>query len=114
MKEALDNPACRGVISFGIAGGLDARLRTGTHLVASQVITPEGPVSTHEAWSRALLNSSAEAVHATFLGMDYVILEPVKSMKFSRRPERSRSIRNRTLRRLWRGNETCRSPACEL
>lgn len=76
MQEALDSPACRGVISFGIAGGLDRRLPSGTHLVASHVITPEGSLPTHEGWSRSLLNSSAEAMHAPILGADHVVIEP--------------------------------------
>lgn len=76
MQDALDSPACRGVISFGIAGGLDRSLRSGTHLVASHVITPEGTIPTHEGWSRTLLNSSSEALHAPILGADDVIIEP--------------------------------------
>jgi adenosylhomocysteine nucleosidase len=76
MQEALDSPACRGVISFGIAGGLDRRLRSGTHLVASEVITSEGSVRTHEGWSRTLLNSCGDALHAPILGTDQVIVEP--------------------------------------
>jgi adenosylhomocysteine nucleosidase len=75
MQEALANPACRGVISFGIAGGLDRRLRSGTHLVASEVITSDGSVRTHEGWSRTLLNS-CDALHAPILGTDQVVIEP--------------------------------------
>ena len=76
MNEAIDRSGCRGVISFGIAGGLDRRLRSGTHLVASEVITSEGSVRTHEGWSRTLLNSSRDAVHAPILGTDRVVIEP--------------------------------------
>jgi hopanoid-associated phosphorylase len=76
MTEALDSPACRGVVSFGIAGGLDHKLPSGTHLVASRVITPHGTVPTHEGWSRSLMNSSADVVHAPLLGIDRVIVEP--------------------------------------
>ena len=76
MTRALDDPACRGVVSFGIAGALDHRLRSGTHLVASHVITPDGAIPTHEGWSRTLLQSSAGAVHATILGCDHVVIDP--------------------------------------
>lgn len=76
MAEALDSPACRGVVSFGIAGGLDHRLPSGTHLVASRVITPEGTVPTHEGWSRSLVNSSDDALHAPILGTDQVVVDP--------------------------------------
>lgn len=76
MKESLDNPACRGVISFGIAGGLNRQMRSGTHVIASEVITSEGSVRTHEGWSRTLLNSCTDAVHAPILGTDEVVIEP--------------------------------------
>jgi adenosylhomocysteine nucleosidase len=76
MTKALDSPACRGVVSFGIAGGLDHRLPSGAHVVASSVITSEGTVPTHEGWSRTLVNSSDDVVHAPLLGTDRVILEP--------------------------------------
>ena len=76
MTRALDDPACRGVISFGIAGGLDHRLRSGTHLVASKVITPAGAIDTHDGWSQMLLQSSGDAVHAPILGIDHVVTDP--------------------------------------
>jgi adenosylhomocysteine nucleosidase len=75
MKETLDNLSCRGVISLGIAGGLDRRLRSGTLLVGSEVITPEGRVRTHEGWSKTLLNSAGDALHAPILGTDQVVVE---------------------------------------
>jgi hopanoid-associated phosphorylase len=78
MTSALDDPACRGVISFGIAGGLDHRLRSGTHLVASKVITPGGAIDTHAAWSQMLLKSSTNAVHAPILGIDHVVIDPLE------------------------------------
>jgi hopanoid-associated phosphorylase len=76
MARALDDPACRGVISFGIAGALDRRLRSGTHLVASHVVTPQGTLQTHDGWSQALLKSSAHAVHAPIMGADHVVSDP--------------------------------------
>lgn len=76
MTKAIDDPGCRGVVSFGIAGGLDRRLRSGTHLVASRVITPDGAVETHRDWSDALLKSCPGALHAPLLGTDHVVIDP--------------------------------------
>jgi hopanoid-associated phosphorylase len=76
MKEALDSSACRGVISLGIAGGLRHGLRSGTHVVASEVITSEGRVRTHEGWSKTLLSSAGDALHAPILGTDQVVVDP--------------------------------------
>src|SRR4051794_36585285 len=76
MAEALDDPSCRGVISFGIAGGLDHRHRSGTHLVASHVIAGNEAIPTHGPWSQMLLKSCAGAVHAPIVGSDHVIIHP--------------------------------------
>jgi hopanoid-associated phosphorylase len=76
MTRALDDPGCRGVISFGIAGGLDHRHRSGTHLVASHVIAGNEAIPTHEPWSQLLLKSCQAAVHAPVLGSDHVVIDP--------------------------------------
>jgi hopanoid-associated phosphorylase len=76
MRLALNEPRCRGAISFGIAGGLDHRLPTGSHLVASEIVTPEGPVATDPRWSQRLLQASAWSRHARILGADRVIIDP--------------------------------------
>jgi hopanoid-associated phosphorylase len=76
MTRALDDPKCRGVISFGIAGGLDHKLPTGTHLVASHVVTPAGTVETDAGWSRRLLKSCEGARHVPILGTDHVVTDP--------------------------------------
>ena len=76
MERALDDPRCRGAISFGIAGGLDHSLPTGTHLVASEIVTQHGAVATHARWSQRLLDSSSRARHAPILGADRVIVDP--------------------------------------
>jgi hopanoid-associated phosphorylase len=76
MVRALDDPDCHGVISFGIAGGLNRELPTGSHLVASHVVTPNGVLPTDPLWSRQLLSSSPRALHAPILGTDYVVSDP--------------------------------------
>jgi hopanoid-associated phosphorylase len=76
MVRALDDRDCHGVISFGIAGGLDHKLPTGSHLVASHVITPDGTLPTDPLWSQQLLKSSPRALHAPILGTDHVVIDP--------------------------------------
>jgi hypothetical protein len=76
MERALNDPRCRGAISFGIAGGLDHSLPTGTHLVASEIVTPHGPLTTDARWSQRLMQSSGRSRHARILGADRVIIEP--------------------------------------
>jgi hopanoid-associated phosphorylase len=76
MTRALDDPGCRGVISLGIAGGLDHRHRSGAHLVASHVIAGNERIPTHGPWSQMLLTSCTSAVYAPILGSDHVVIHP--------------------------------------
>ena len=46
---------CAGIISFGIAGGLDPRLRVGSSIVASAVISGDDVVATDRRWTNGLL-----------------------------------------------------------
>jgi hopanoid-associated phosphorylase len=88
MAEALTKaiePGCGGIVSFGIAGGLDPRLAAGTHVVASAVIGPTGTIATDARWSQALLKTRPDAVHASILGVDEPVVGPFgKIRKFHR------------------------------
>lgn len=78
-------PGCSGIISFGIAGGLDPKLRAGAHVVASSVIGANGAVATDLAWSQLLLSLRPDAVHAPILGVDEPVMGPIgKLRKFHR------------------------------
>ena len=46
---------CRGIISFGIAGGLSPGVRTGTCLVATSIVSGTTRFITDGSWSRSLL-----------------------------------------------------------
>jgi hopanoid-associated phosphorylase len=75
-------PGCSGVISFGIAGGLDPKLRAGAHIVASSVICAKGAIATTDArWSQLLLNARPNAVHAPILGVDEPMMGPIGKMR---------------------------------
>lgn len=80
-------PGCRGIVSFGIAGGLDPRLRTGTAIVASSVIGANGvrgALPTDEAWSQALLRERPGAINAPLLGVDQPVTEPADKQRLFR------------------------------
>ena len=80
-------PGCRGIISFGIAGGLDPQLRPGTPIVASSVIGANGvriALPTDERWSRLLLQSRPNAVHAPILGVDAAVMEARDKLRLFR------------------------------
>jgi adenosylhomocysteine nucleosidase len=69
-------PECCGILSFGIAGGLDPELRPGAQLVASAVVVEGGRIPTDEGWSQSLLNSHPFAIHAPILSVDEAVIDP--------------------------------------
>jgi adenosylhomocysteine nucleosidase len=66
----------RGVISFGVAGGLAANLRTGDWVVASTVLDSHVPHATDAAWSSSLVATIPGATYAPILGVDAPVAEP--------------------------------------
>jgi hopanoid-associated phosphorylase len=67
---------CRGLISFGIAGGLSPDLRTGTCVVGSTIVSETTPFTTDRNWSRALLQLIPGAVHGPIVGIATVVAHP--------------------------------------
>jgi hopanoid-associated phosphorylase len=80
-------PGCAGIISFGIAGGLDPQVRTGTVIIASSV-TGADPVKsalpTDARWARGLLHAHPQAVYAPMLGVDAPVTEPGAKLQLFR------------------------------
>jgi len=66
----------RGMISFGVAGGLASNLRPGDWVVASSVVHSQTSNVTDRAWSNKLLNLIGRARHAPIVGVDEPIAEP--------------------------------------
>lgn len=64
---------CRGIVSFGLAGGLSDQLDPGAIVVASEVV--EGKVSfrTDDAWSAWLLSAIPAARYAPLVGVDSAV-----------------------------------------
>jgi adenosylhomocysteine nucleosidase len=74
----------RGIISFGVAGGLASNLRTGDWVVASTVLESQNARATDAAWSNRLLNAIAGASHAPIIGVDAPVAEPTMKRELHR------------------------------
>src|SRR5580693_7912152 len=68
----------RGMISFGVAGGLASHLRAGDWVVASSIREGHTVRPTDAVWSRKLLGMVDGAIHAPIVGVDTPIAEPAK------------------------------------
>lgn len=66
----------RGMISFGVAGGLASHLRAGDWVVASAVRESHTVRPTDANWSRKLLGLIGGAIHAPIVGVDAPVAEP--------------------------------------
>jgi adenosylhomocysteine nucleosidase len=71
----------RGVISFGVAGGLASNLRTGDWVVASTVLDSHVPHATDMTWSSSLVATIPGATYAPILGVDAPVAEPAMKQK---------------------------------
>jgi adenosylhomocysteine nucleosidase len=74
----------RGLISFGVAGGLASHLRAGDWVVASSIREAQTVRATDAAWSRKLLGLIDGAIHAPILGVDSPVAEPAKKRELYR------------------------------
>jgi adenosylhomocysteine nucleosidase len=66
----------RGIISFGVAGGLLPDLVAGQVVVASRVHTASGSFQTCGAWSASLLSAIPHAKHLPVFGVTEPVLTP--------------------------------------
>lgn len=67
---------CRGLISFGIAGGLSPDLRAGTCIVGSKIHSGTTQFATDGDWSRNLLRVIPGALHGAIAGVSAPIAHP--------------------------------------
>jgi hopanoid-associated phosphorylase len=74
----------RGMISFGVAGGLASHLRAGDWIVASSIREDHTVRQTDAVWSRKLLGMVDGAIHAPIVGVDLPIAEPAKKRELYR------------------------------
>lgn len=67
---------CRGIISFGIAGGLSPTLRPGDWVVASAIVCDSERFPTDPHWSQMLLKAHPDAVHGPVAGVNTPVALP--------------------------------------
>jgi adenosylhomocysteine nucleosidase len=87
LEEVADTAArqgYRGLISFGVAGGLASHLQAGDWVVASLVREAQTDRATDAVWSRKLLGLVDGAMHAPILGVDSPVAEPAKKRELYR------------------------------
>jgi hopanoid-associated phosphorylase len=74
--EAAAAGGCCGIVSFGVAGGLDPALMPGDLVIASAIVTDQERYRTDEAWARALLAAVPGAVHGDISGSEEPLVDP--------------------------------------
>jgi hopanoid-associated phosphorylase len=79
IKQALAKAIganCLGILSFGIVGGLDPRLRAGTVIIATSVIGSNARFPTDPTWSQSLSQLFPNAVRSPILSAQEAIVDP--------------------------------------
>ena len=74
----------RGIISFGVAGGLASNLRPGDWVVASSIVDAKTSRTTDRAWSNKLVDVIGKARQAPIVGVDDPIAEPAGKRELHR------------------------------
>ena len=67
---------CRGLISFGLAGGLSPNLPAGTCIVGSTIVSETIQLNTDRTWSQALLRLIPESIHGAIAGVTTIVAQP--------------------------------------
>ena len=74
----------RGIISFGVAGGLASGLGPGDWVVGSAIVETQATRATDAAWSRRLCDAIEGARYAPIIGVDAPIAEPATKRELHR------------------------------
>ncbi|MGI8527260.1 MAG: phosphorylase [Pseudolabrys sp.] len=67
---------CKGLISFGVAGGLHPGLKPGACVVASEVMAGSNRIATCNQWSQKLLQTIPNVIHGMVLGVPALVSDP--------------------------------------
>ncbi len=81
LEAAIALAAPCGVLSFGVAGGLDPSLRPGDWVVAASVLSDRGRCRVDSGWTAALLAALPEAVQADIVGVDAPVADPAEKLR---------------------------------
>ena len=84
VADAAVRQGYRGMISFGVAGGLASHLRAGDWVVASAIHEAKTVRETDATWSRKLFGKIKGAIHAPILGVDVPIADPAEKRELYR------------------------------
>jgi adenosylhomocysteine nucleosidase len=77
IAEARGFPeGCRGLISFGVAGGLAPSLEPGACVVGSAILSGETRIATDREWSQKLLQTIPDSVYGMLAGVPAPISHP--------------------------------------
>ena len=76
LLSVFDPSTIRGVISFGVAGGLAPHLRSGACVVGSAVLSGSNRIPTSHEWSRKLLDTIPGSVSGMLLGVSRPVAHP--------------------------------------
>ena len=69
-------PDCRGLVSFGVAGGLDPDLKPGACVVASAIVSGNTRMATDHHWSQQLIRTIPDAVYGILAGVRAPVAQP--------------------------------------
>jgi hypothetical protein len=86
IKNAI-RAGCRGIISFGIAGGLAPGLRPGDLIIASAVTDQRKTWITDAAWSARMLQTIPGSTYSPILGIDAPVAHPSAKLELYRTTE---------------------------
>jgi len=75
LQEAISN-GCRGLISFGLAGGLAPGLQAGTCVVGSAVVIGDSRLPTDSSWSQKLLETMPGSISGALAGVSNPVATP--------------------------------------
>jgi adenosylhomocysteine nucleosidase len=67
---------CRGLISFGVAGGLSPDLPAGACIVGSTIVSETIQLTTDRDWSQALLRLIPDSIHGPIAGVTTIAAHP--------------------------------------
>ncbi|MFC5067460.1 phosphorylase [Flaviflagellibacter deserti] len=79
MLDARPEPACRAVVSFGVAGGLDPSLHPGDIVLATKVVTEDGEWAADAALNETLqsalnVDNRLRTIQAPLAGVDLALV----------------------------------------
>jgi adenosylhomocysteine nucleosidase len=76
LSRAIMVGDCRGLVSFGVAGGLAPNLKPGTCVVGSAIVSGSTRLQTDPEWTKRLLRTIPNAVSGVLAGVPAPVASP--------------------------------------